>query len=358
MSGKMLSRVVLCCAVVSFGLTAGCAKTKPVTQKKNVDQLYEEGLSSFFRGRYEEAEGKFTAVIFEFPFSEKSTMAEVRLAELYYYQGKYAEASAYLEDFIKRHPSHKDAPYAYYLLGMCYFNQKPAAERDQTPARNASSAFGELLSRYPASIWADMARGHFDACIESLAKSEMLIGDFYFKRKNFQGASERYSWLAQKYPSSRYAPRALFGLAECYKASNNPQKAKSTLEHLLSAYPEAEYTDDAKRLLASLSEREAKERASKPEQEEPYAKQPGAFVLPEKAAEGQEENEGAPSQTEADQAYEQEQGALPPPVETDLSAQGDPEGVDNDEEDAEGLNQPPAAQEPQGGLPAEGAGGL
>jgi len=99
MSGKTLSWIVLCCAVVSFGLTAGCAKTKPVTHKKNVDQLYEEGLSSFFKGRYEEAEGKFTAVIFEFPFSEKSTMAEVRLAELYYYQGKYAEAFCVLGRF-------------------------------------------------------------------------------------------------------------------------------------------------------------------------------------------------------------------------------------------------------------------
>jgi fused signal recognition particle receptor len=53
------------------------------------------------------------------------------------------------------------------------------------------------------------------------------------------------------------------------------------------------FQKDAKRLLASLSEREAKERASKPEQEEPYAKQPGAFVLPEKAAEGQEEKAAA-----------------------------------------------------------------
>jgi outer membrane protein assembly factor BamD len=359
MSGKALSRIVLCCAVVSFGLTAGCAKTKSVTHKKNVDQLYEEGLSSFFKGRYEEAEGKFTAVIFEFPFSEKSTMAEVRLAELYYYQGKYAEASAYLEDFIKRHPSHKDAPYAYYLLGMCYFNQKPKAERDQTSARNASSAFGELLSRYPGSIWADMARGHFDTCIESLAKSEMLVGDFYFKRKNFQGASERYGWLVQKYPSSRYAPKALFGLAKCYEASNNPQKAESTLEHLVSTYPESEYADDAKGLLASLSEREAKERASKPKQEEPSAKQSGALVPKEKAADGQEEEKKeAPFQAEADRAYEQEQSTSSPPAETDLSAQDEPQGVDNSEEDAEGLNQAPAAQEPQGAIPAEGSEGL
>lgn len=358
MSGKALSRVILCCAVMSFGFTPGCGKTKPITQKKNVSQLYEEGLSLFFKGHYDEAEGKFTAVIFEFPFSEKSTMAEVRLAELYYYQGKYAEASAYLEDFNKRHPSHKDAPYAYYLLGMCYFNQKPKAERDQTPARNASSAFGELLARYPGSIWADMAKHHFDTCIESLAKSEMLVGDFYFKRKNFHGASERYDWLVQKYPSSRYASRALFGLAKCYEASNNTQKAKSTLEHLVSAYPESEVTDDAKRLLTSLSKKETKELSSNPKKEEPSGEEARGIVPKENAAEeGQEEKPSVLSQGEAGQANEQGQEGSFPPQEPDLGAQDDSLGMDQGEEGA-GLSQVSSSQEPQEDLPAEGSGGL
>lgn len=259
MKRPKLCRIMVLCALVSFAMPLGCSRMKPVTQKKNVDELYQEGMTCFFKGRYDEAEGKLTTVIFEFPFTEKSTMAEVRLAELYYYQGKYAEASAYLEDFVKRHPSHKDAPYAYYLLGMCYFNQKPKAERDQTAARNASSAFGELLARYPDSVWAELARRHFDTCIESLAKSEMLVGDFYFKRKNFKGASERYSWLVQKYPSSEYAPRSLFYLAKCFEASNNPDKAKSTLQHLLASYPESDFSDDAKSLLARLDRRTREE---------------------------------------------------------------------------------------------------
>lgn len=261
MKRSKLCRIMVLVAAVSFGMTLGCSRMKPLAQKKNADQLYQEGMACFFKGRYDEAEGKLTTVIFEFPFTEKSTLAEVRLAELYYYQGKYAEASAYLEDFLKRHPSHKDAPYAYYLLGMCYFNQKPKAERDQTAAKNASSAFGELLARYPDSVWAEMARRHFDTCIDSLVKSEMLVGDFYFKRKNFEGASGRYMWLAQKYPSSEYTPRALFYLAKCFEASNKPEKAKSTLKHLLVSYPKSDYSDDAQSLLAKL-EKKAMEKPS------------------------------------------------------------------------------------------------
>jgi outer membrane protein assembly factor BamD len=48
----------------------------------------------------------------------------------YYHQDYYADAIAELERFLKVYPNHKDLDYAYYLLGICYYEQIVDEKKD------------------------------------------------------------------------------------------------------------------------------------------------------------------------------------------------------------------------------------
>ena len=55
------------------------------------------------------------------------------------------------ERFIELHPGHKDVAYAYYLMGMDYYEQISDVGRDQEMTQKSQESFEELIRRFPNS---------------------------------------------------------------------------------------------------------------------------------------------------------------------------------------------------------------
>src|SRR3546814_12271412 len=64
--------------------------------------------------------------------------------------------------FLSIHPGNKDAPYAYYLVAISYYEQMSDVTRDQKTTQQAMDALGELTRRYPESRYAADARLQLD----------------------------------------------------------------------------------------------------------------------------------------------------------------------------------------------------
>ena len=62
-------------------------------------------------------------------------------AYAYYKDQKYDDAIMALDRFIKYHPGNKDIAYAYYMKGLCYYEQIVGIEKDQETTREAQDAF-------------------------------------------------------------------------------------------------------------------------------------------------------------------------------------------------------------------------
>ena len=45
----------------------------------------------------------------ESPYSEKATLAELKIADIHFERESYEEAASYYQDFVELHPNHAEA---------------------------------------------------------------------------------------------------------------------------------------------------------------------------------------------------------------------------------------------------------
>lgn len=150
----------------------------------------------------------------QYPYSEYAAIGELKLGDALFLQDKFIEAQAAYEDFERLHPEHEAVPYAVYQQGMCYYSRMKGIDRDQTPTIQTIQTMARLLDTYPYSRYAVMAQSRIAEAQNNLAGHEFYVGEFYFRRKDYQAAMNRYLGLIQYYPDSGYHQRALNRIAE------------------------------------------------------------------------------------------------------------------------------------------------
>ena len=112
------------------------------------------------------------------------------------------------------HPENEAVPYAVYQQGMCHYSRMQGIDRDQTPTIQAIQTMARLVEMYPGSKYSAMAQSRLAEAQHNLAGHEFYVGEFYFRRKDYQAAMNRYLGLIQYYPDSGYHQRALNRIAE------------------------------------------------------------------------------------------------------------------------------------------------
>ncbi|MCL2029087.1 MAG: outer membrane protein assembly factor BamD [Deltaproteobacteria bacterium] len=150
----------------------------------------------------------------QYPYSEYAMLAELRLGDALFLQEKFIEALAAYEDFERLHPENEAVPYAIYQQAMCYYSRMKGIDRDQTPTIQTIQTMARLVEMYPSSRYAAMARARIAEAQNNLAGHEFYVGEFYFRRKDYQAAMNRYLGLLEYYPDSGYHQRALTRIAE------------------------------------------------------------------------------------------------------------------------------------------------
>jgi outer membrane protein assembly factor BamD len=139
------------------------------------------------------------------------------------------------------HPGNKDAPYAYYLIALSYYEQISDVTRDQKITEQASNALGEVIRRYPDSRYAADARLKQDLVNDHLAGKEMEIGRFYQRSSNWLAASIRFREVVDKFQTTSHTAEALYRLTESYLALGVPSEAKKSAAVLGANYPSSEW---------------------------------------------------------------------------------------------------------------------
>ena len=92
------------------------------------------------------------------------------------------------------------------------------------------------------------------------AAKDIEVGDFYFKRKNYRAALERYREALVYKPNDAIAN---FRLAECQEKTGKPEEAVTYYEAYLKILPHGPLAPDAQKALERLKVSEVKEGASK-----------------------------------------------------------------------------------------------
>ena len=99
---------------------------------------------------------------------------------------------------------------------MCYYEQIIDAKKDLQSIVNAKTTFESLISKYPDSEFATDATFKIDLINEILAGKEMFIGRYYFDKKKWIPAINRFRVVIDDYETTIYVEEAIHRLVEIY----------------------------------------------------------------------------------------------------------------------------------------------
>lgn len=225
-------------------MLAACGTSEPPDVERPVEELYNTAMDAVARGNWEAAAAGFDEVERQHPYSVWATKAQLMAAYAYYQKNKYTEAISAAERFIQLHPGNKDAPYAYYLTALCYYEQITDVGRDQKITQQAMNALEEVVRRFPNSEYARDARLKIDLTRDHLAGKEMTIGRYYLRQGQYIAAINRFKTVVEQYQTTTHVPEALHRLAEAYLALGVVDEAQNVAAVLGYNYPGSEWYVD------------------------------------------------------------------------------------------------------------------
>ena len=200
-----------------------CSKEKVnnnIIKEKNLElqvlEAYKEGLDAIENGDVLYAAKKFNESEILFPQSEWAPKSALMAAYSYYVQDYYGDAIAELKRFIRVYPKSDNLDYVYYLLAICYYEQIIDEKKDLKSIIDAKNTFNFVIKSYPNTEYALDAEFKLDLLNDILAAKEMYIGRYYFDKKKWIPAINRFRVVIDDYDTTIYTQEALHRLVEVY----------------------------------------------------------------------------------------------------------------------------------------------
>ena len=205
-------------------------KKETIINEKSLElqvlETYQEGMKSLDQGDVLFAAKKFNEVEILFPQSEWAPKSALMAAYSYYIQDYYGDAIAELDRFIRIYPLHKNIDYAYYLLATSYYEQIVDEKKDLNSIMMAKIQFEKVVKNYPNTDYALDAQFKLDLIADILASKEVYLGRYYFQKKKWIPAINRFKTVIKNYDTTIYVEESLHRLVEIYYTIGLTEEAK------------------------------------------------------------------------------------------------------------------------------------
>ena len=207
----------------TYLIISGCGQkkveVKPL-EDTNIDsqmiKAYNEGLTALDNKDYMLAVKKFGEAEILYPQSIWAPRSALMTAYSYYVYERYFDTIFELERFLKTYPEHNRQNYAYYLLGLAYYEQIVDEKKDLEPIINSKKYFQIIINEYPSSEYAADAEFKLDLIKEILAAKEMYLGRYYIEKEKWIPAINRYKTILENYDDTIYVEEAIHRLVEIH----------------------------------------------------------------------------------------------------------------------------------------------
>jgi len=225
-------------AVLAVALT-GCASdpdklppTNPFKGGKSerelrleADGLYKLARRALDTADYQGAIQRYDQILLRYPFTDYATQAQL---ESIYAKHRAFDAEGAIstaERFLKEHPRHAQADYAYYLKGLINFQRGESlfdwlvdsSGQDAGFARNAFDDFALLVQKYPQSRYAADARLRMVHLRNKIAEHELSVVRYYVRRGAHVAAAKRAERIVADYPGAPALGETLALLETSYR---------------------------------------------------------------------------------------------------------------------------------------------
>ena len=251
-------------------LFVSCSKEqikKSVIQEKDLElqvlEAYKEGMESLKKGDVLFAAKKFNEAENLFPQSKWAPKSSLMAAYSYYSQDYYEDAILELQRFFKVYPFHKNLDYAYYLMALCFYEQIIDEKKDLQTIIKAKDYFLIIINDYPNTEYALDAEFKIDLINDTLASKEMYIGRYYFDRKKWIPAINRFRTVIDEYDTTIYTEEALHRLVEIYYLLGLKNEAKKYAKLLGYNYQSSKWYEKSYAVFNKMYEKNKKNKIKK-----------------------------------------------------------------------------------------------
>jgi outer membrane protein assembly factor BamD len=232
----------------------GCHRQNKVKPIEPVEQVYKQALEKMGKKRYFAARSLLQSLLTRIPQDDRTLLplVQIRLGDAFYLDGgilNLGEALGSYRNFLTYYPQREEAAYAQYQVGMCYFGQVLAPDRDQDLTFKAIAEFEKVERLYPDSPYVEQAGKRILECRQRLAAHEFGIGRYYYKRKRYLAAADRFRVILDLYPHFSRTEEVIYLLGCSLFATSNPDEGRLYFDKLFQEFPDGKFTRPAKALL-------------------------------------------------------------------------------------------------------------
>ncbi|MBN1283057.1 MAG: outer membrane protein assembly factor BamD [Proteobacteria bacterium] len=250
MKSRFITAIFALCAISA--LACGCGKEKVMVGEGEPGAAISKCLSLSSRGKHEDAIQCLEMFKARYPNTREAQEAELLIGDSYFARKDYLLAAESYAAFIKLYPLHPKADYAHYRIGVCYYKEAPKAiDRDQKYLEDAIIHLKAAARGYPGSDYREAAIATLKAARNRLARRQFYVGRFYYRTGEYKACLGRFDEVAEIYPESGLADRALYHMVEANLGLGNIAAARDSYGKLVSRYPDSSYTKRAERKMLS-----------------------------------------------------------------------------------------------------------
>ena len=206
-----------------YFLLSGCAKEESfieVIEEKEIDlqmiDAYQEGIQALENQDGLAAAKKFSEAELLYPQSNWAPRAALMAAYSYYSNEYYSEAIYELERFLTTYPKHQRIDYAYYLLGVTYYDKIVDETKDLESMIKSQEYFRFVIITFPDTDYAIDSKFKLELINEILASKEMYLARYYLDKEKWIPAINRFKIIVEKYDDTVFIEEALHRLVEIH----------------------------------------------------------------------------------------------------------------------------------------------
>ncbi len=235
-------------------LLAGCASNESREERLRQQareteiNLYNAAQRNLRSQQWEIAIQNLQALEDNFPFGTYAEQAQLEIIYAYYRNVEYDAAIASADRFIRLHPRHRNVDFAYYYKGLSSFTDggglfdrftdTDPATRDPGAARESFAHFNQLLTLFPNSVYAPDAEKRMLYLRNLLARHEIQVANYYFKRGAYIAAINRGRNVVENFQQTPAVPDALAVMVQGYQLLGMEELVQDSLAILKMNYPE------------------------------------------------------------------------------------------------------------------------
>ncbi len=238
--------LVMC---VILAILSACATNKEEKRKGLTEQEVYESAQKHMNNRSWQAAIKTLQMLEEnFPFGTYGEQAQLELIYAHYRAEDYEDVIANADRFIRLHPQHRNVDYAFYMRGLASFNRESGfvgsllgadnTDRDLGGARDSYEHFAQFIQRFPLSPYAPDAQKRMIYLRNVLARYEIHVANYYFRRGAFLAAAKRGNYVVENFQEAPAVPDGLAVMTQAYYLMGMEDMAETALKVLAANFPD------------------------------------------------------------------------------------------------------------------------